>query len=111
MIEACNQFEISGAGVRGIMTAHKLRGMFVTRLFELGHAPIAVAPQTRRRSLKSLDSYTIFRGTLGLRQQLDLFLSSSKIVAMNRKKKGFNKGEDTGSVSVVSDLGALLMRS
>lgn len=55
--EACNQSGISGAGVWDIVTGHGLRGTVITRLFELGHAPTAVALLTGCKSRKSLESY------------------------------------------------------
>lgn len=62
----CSQSGISGANVQDTVTAHVLRGTFITELFELGPAPTAVALSNEHRSLKSLESYKNVQGDLGL---------------------------------------------
>lgn len=71
---------ISESGSRETVTVYGLRWTVVSKIFECGHALSAVDLRTGNLFLKSFESYKNLHGSLGLRQQLDLFSSTAELL-------------------------------
>ena len=77
--DVCDALGLQGCGARKNMTMHGLRAAAVTLLLKAGHADSSVAMRTGHRDVRSLNSYQNLAGSLGKRQQEDVFgISPSK---------------------------------
>lgn len=82
------------------MTAHGPHGTVMSKLVECVYAPSAVALRTGHRSLKSRESYKNLHEWWGLRQQTDLFFSTSETI-QSVKRSEDDKHDDEKSVSTL----------
>ena len=71
--DVCDSLGLRGCGARKNMTTHGLRATTVTLLLKAGHADFSVAMRTKHRDVRSLKSYQNLAGSVGKRQQEDVF--------------------------------------
>ena len=71
--DVCDALGLRGCGAGKNMTMHGLRATTVTLPLKAGHADSSVAMRTGHRDVRSLKPYQNLAGSLGKRQQEDVF--------------------------------------